>query len=112
MRYKVQDYARAYIDTKPASKDFLRVIEKNGDFSRLEKIVTAIEELVTKEAGGRMVHLEFAREHEHIKKFKFSPKDHVKISINPTLIAGVRVTIDGSSELDQSFKRKVNQLSI
>ena len=67
---------------------------------------------MTKEAGGRMVHLEFAREHEHIKKFKFKPKDHVWMSINPSLVAGVRITIDGSSELDQSFKRKVNQLFI
>ena len=112
MRYKATDYARAYLDTKPASADFLRVVEKNGDFSRLDKIVLAIEDLATKEAGGHMIHLEFAREHEHMKKFKFSPKDHVRVSINPSLIAGVRVTVDGSSELDESFKRKVNQLFI
>lgn len=100
--------------TKPVSSDFLRVIEKNGDFSRLDKIIFAIEELATREAGGHMVHLEFARDVDKMEKFqkKFGAKDHVRISINPSLIAGVRVTIDGSSELDESFKRKVNQLFI
>ena len=112
MRYKAQDYAKAYVELKPTTKDFLRVIEKNGDFSRLDKIVTAIEELVTRESGGRMIHLEFARDVGDIKKFKFKPKDHVRMSINPSLIAGVRITVDGSSELDESFKRKVNQLFI
>ncbi len=112
MKYSVTDYAKAYVELKPKTADFVRVVEKNGDFSRLDKIVEAIEKLVTKEEGGRMIHLEFARESDEMNKFKFGPKDHVKISINPSLIAGVRVTVDGSSELDESFKRKVNQLFI
>ena len=114
MRYNVQDYAKAYVATKPDSADFLRVVQKNGDFSRLDKIVDTIESLVTREAGGRMIHLEFAREVDGMEKFqkKFSAKDNIRVSINPSLIAGVRVTIDGSKELDESFKRKVNQLFI
>ena len=112
MRYSPQNYAQAFWEIKPASKDFLRVVEKNGDGSRLDKIVLAIEELATREAGGRMVHLEFARETDLAKKFKFDSKDHIRVSINPSLIAGVRVTVDGSSELDQSFRGKINQLFI
>ena len=110
MKYAANLYAKAFLETKADPKQFLHVIEKNGDFSRLDKIVAAVEELATKQTGGRMVHLEFARNSDMAKKFTFTAKDHVRVSINPSLVAGVRVTVDVSKELDNSFRRKVNQL--
>lgn len=110
MKYAPSLYAKAFWETKPDSKQFLSVVEKNGDFSRLNKIVQAIERLAAKEEGGHMVELEFARETDASNKFKFGPKDRVRVSINPSLVAGVRITIDGTKELDSSFTRKVNQL--
>ncbi len=108
MKYKATDYAHAYIESKPETKDFLRVVQKHGDMVRIAKIVEEIEKLVTKQAGGKMVHVEFAREQKN--PFTFDKKDHVRTSINPSLVAGVRITLDGSQEFDNSFQRKVNTL--
>ncbi len=112
MKYSAQNYAKAFLDTKADPKRFLNTIQKNGDFGRIDKIVMAIEELATKEAGGHMIHLEFARQNDMAKKFKFTAKDHVRVSINPSLVAGVRITIDGTKEFDNSFKRKINTLFV
>jgi len=116
MKYSPVNYAKAYIETKPAPKDFLRVVEKFGDISRLKKIVAAIEELAAKEAGGHIIDMEFARgmEKKLVEKMKnkFTAKDIVHVSINPSLVAGVRITIDGTKELDNSFRRKINTLFV
>ncbi|MEK7616101.1 MAG: F0F1 ATP synthase subunit delta [Patescibacteria group bacterium] len=118
MKYAANLYAQAYLQTKADPSQFLHIVEKNGDFSRIDKILQAIEELATKEAGGHMIHLEFARDlpaqagSDMAKKFKFTTKDHVRVSINPSLVAGVRVTIDGTKEFDNSFKRKINTLFV
>ena len=119
MKYAPKDYAKAYLALRQAKgeldpKRFLDVVKKNGDFGRIDKIVAAIEELAIHEQGGHVVNVELARPAEsktveNLKK-KFGPKDQVRISINPSLVAGVRVTIDGTSELDMSFRRKVNSL--
>ncbi len=110
MKYAADLYAKAFLETKADPKRLLAVVKKNGDLLGLHKIVAAIETLLVKKAGGHIVHLEFARTNELADKFVFSPKDRVSISINPALIAGVRITIDGEKEFDNSFQRKVNQL--
>ena len=110
MRFKPTDYAKAYMETKPATQDILGVVEKHGDMGRLEKILAEIEKLVVKEAGGRMINMEFARKTDMVEKFKFKPHDSVHVSINPLLVAGVRITIDGSTEFDNSLVRKINTL--
>ena len=117
MKYAPDTYAKAFLETKPASrqggpdpKRFLEVVTKNGDFSRIEGIVAAIEKAAVHALGGRMVELEFARETPLSNKFKFTAKDHIRVRINPLLVAGVRITIDGEQELDGSFQRKINKL--
>ena len=110
MKYSPAIYAKVFLETKPDIGRFLQVVEKKGDFGRIDKIVEAIEDLTTKEQGGRVVHLEFARETDLAKKLKFEPNDLVRVSINPSLVAGVRITVDGVKELDNSFRRKISNL--
>lgn len=116
MKYSAETYARAFWEAKPEMKKFLSVVRKNGDAHRLGKIVNALETLATHEHGGRMVSIEFARHADQTKvdtlKKRFSSKDHVSMSINPSLIAGARVTMDGEQEMDASFQRKLNKLFI
>lgn len=118
MKYTPNTYAKAFLETKPDLTRFLQVVSRNGDFARIEKIVAAIQEVATKQQGGHMVHLEFARldsarqarNSDLAEKFKFGPKDHVRVRTNSHLVAGVRVTIDGEQELDMSLRRKLNTL--
>lgn len=110
MKYAPSIYAKAFLETEPEPKRFLQAVARNGDLAKIDKIVTAIEELVTKKHGGHTIALEFARKSDLAEKFKFSAKDHVRVSINPSLVAGVRITIDGEQELDESLQRKLNNL--
>ena len=114
MKYPASIYARAFLDGTHDSKKFLSVIAKNGDMPGIKKIYNAVEELVTHRGGGRVVTLELAREvpksqRTQLEK-KFIAKDSVHIKTNPALVAGVRVTLDGEQELDQSLQRKLNKL--
>jgi len=95
-------------------KRFLGVVRKNGDWSGLRKILVATRMMLARKAGGRVVNLEFARgvSDGTISKFSkaFSHKDHVEVEINPRLVAGMRITIDGEKELDNSLQRKLTKL--
>src|SRR3989344_1754355 len=104
MKYSAAMYARAFLETKPDVKRFLEVVAKNGDFSRIDGIVAAIERHAVHAAGGRMIELEYARSSAVSEEFKFRAKDQVHTSISPSLVAGVRVTIDGEKELDMSLQ--------
>ncbi|TSC82691.1 MAG: hypothetical protein G01um101420_214 [Parcubacteria group bacterium Gr01-1014_20] len=121
MKYSPKDYALALSKSLEKSKDekhlisnFLRVIRKNGDQRKFPKILEAFKKTETKKNGGSHIKVEFARETKEgqIKSItkQFSPKDWVETSLNPSLIAGVRVTFDGERELDNSLSRKIHKL--
>ncbi len=123
MKYAPALYAKALremIQETPKShhqelvNNFCRGVIKNGDGARSDKIITAIEEQETHAKGGKMVQMEFAREMSEtvIKKLekKFATHDLVSVRITPSLVAGVRITVDGEKELDGSLQRKLRKL--
>lgn len=122
MRYSSELYAKALfavldkkeIKEEEAAKNFIQLVRKNGDFDFLPKILEAVEKLETKRNGGKNIILEFARPlgEDVVKRFKeaFSPKDRVKILINKKILAGVRILVDGESELDYSLSRKLRKI--
>ncbi|TSC75315.1 MAG: hypothetical protein G01um101430_522 [Parcubacteria group bacterium Gr01-1014_30] len=123
MKYSPELYARAFMETvaqasqvkqKALLSRFLEIIVKNGDYLGIKKILSKIEEAVVREKGGRMITLEFAREVEkelaERLKSSFSDNDHILTLLNPELVAGVRVLVDGESELDMSLQRKLKKL--
>lgn len=123
MKYSSVVYAEAFVDVinktskneeATTLKNFLDVIRKNGDWPGINKIIDAVTEAVVKQAGGRMIKLEFARtvSESLISNFlgAFLPGNHIEIKINPQLVAGIRVTIDGEREFDNSLERKLNRL--
>lgn len=123
MKYSPETYAKAFgelLETIPASghkklvDNFIAAIRKNGDYGRMGKITEAVEKTVVKKNGGRWIRVEFARAvdgslRSDVEK-KFSAKDRIEEMINPEIIAGVRITIDGEKELDNSMRRKLNKL--
>lgn len=121
MKHSPRDYALALSGSLEKSKDhkhlisrFIEVVKKNGDHNILLKIFEAFKKITIKKNGGSHVTVEFARtptesQLSSITK-KFSSKDWVETSINPSLIAGVRITFDDEKELDNSLARKIHKL--
>ena len=123
MRYIPRVYAAALVDALRAVGEserasciarFVRVLAKNGDLVRADAVTEEFEKIVSRENGGHFITLEFARAIDHAKEAEltsvFSDKDIFKRSITPSLVAGVRVTIDGDRELDVSLRGRLTQL--
>lgn len=123
MKYSREIYAKALIEaveeTPQGKKDevikrFLEILKKNGDLKRVDKIISLVSKYLTKKSGNRHIEIEIARELpagliKEISK-NFGKKDQIEISINPQLVAGTRITIDGERELDNSLARKLHKL--
>ena len=125
MRYSAELYAKAFLATlsgktpdeeRNVIRRFLEAIKKFGDSRNLGKILAAVERLAVKKAGGREVVLESAREiPASLRKeleAKFTSGDLIRERMNPALIAGIRILIDGEWMVDVSLKRRLEKLFI
>ncbi len=96
------------------ARRFAQIIYKKGDIKYGEKIVEAVQNKLIKKNGGRRVKVEYARQMqgagEDACEKLFSSRDRVDVVINPALIAGVRITIDGEKEIDYSLQRKLKKM--
>src|SRR5256885_733961 len=123
MRYSINNYVEALVgaldDASADKKDkivanFVKLLEKNGDLSQRDKIIEKVHKKVVNLNGGKWITVELARETTEPKlrliKESFSKKDHISVKLNPTLTAGVRITIDGEKELDNSLNNKLKKL--
>lgn len=94
--------------------NFNRVVDKNGDQALKSKIVEALEDLLTQEAGGSVVTIESAREFDNnisaSLSNSFSDHDLLRYKINPLLVAGTRIMINNSLELDYSLSKRLDQI--
>jgi len=118
MKYSVNNYVDAFSRvSKTATHDtiegFIKLLKKTGDIRHTDKIIEAIHRKTLKEKGGKWVTVEVARESalkKGVLKNKYSEKDHVDFKINQELIAGVRITVDGEEEMDNSLNNKLKKL--
>ncbi|MBI2064803.1 MAG: F0F1 ATP synthase subunit delta [Candidatus Yanofskybacteria bacterium] len=119
MRYSVNNYVGAFtqiikeIPREKAINGFLRLLAKTGDIKHSKKILTAIHKKIINEDGGKWIDIEAAREpmpKREMLKNKFSKKDHINFIINPELVAGVRITVNGEEELNNTLRNKLNKL--
>ncbi len=104
MKYKAKEYARAIVQAKKFNlQNFLRLLEKNGDVKKLKEIVVLIGKM-----KYRNVVIETAR---NVKtNWRFGKNDRVEEKINPELVAGARITINGEKQLDFSLKNKLDKV--
>ncbi len=87
----------------------LKVILKNGDWPRRDKIVRECERIMRIKDGKSLVEVESARtlnkqQKEMIAKY-VGPKADIQEKISTQLVAGVRLTWDGQRELDLSLNK-------
>lgn len=119
MKYSINNYVSAFtqaIKKSPHEQvvaSFIKLLRKAGDIKHSGKIFEAIHKKLVSEKGGKWVNVEVARESALKKeelKHKFSEKDHLDYKINPELVAGVRITIGGENELDNTLNKKLKIL--
>jgi len=119
MKYSVNNYVGAFIGAskktsyEEAADGLIKLLKKTGDIKHSKKIVEAIHKKLVNEKGGKWMNIEVARElvlKKEAFKHKFSEKDHVGFRINPELVAGVRITINGEGELNNTLQNKLNKL--
>ncbi len=99
-------------DKKKITTNFLALLRKNGDEKKVRQIIALAEGLLLKKTGNRKVVLETARKTDtkSITKLFIEKGDIVQEKINPSLIAGIKITVDGSKQLDLSLKNKLDNI--
>ena len=118
--YKAKTYATALVsalaeknpDGKNLAVNFIALLQKNGDVKKSRHIIDLAEKLLLKKTGNKKVTLETARNIDIGKSMKgFIKKgDIVQEKINPVLIAGVKIVVDGEKQLDLSLLHKLNNI--
>ena len=124
MRYSTYWYAKALaqaiLDAKTETqgaaivKNVLALVRKNGDESRLGKIVEEAARLVRGKWGIRKVTVESARtlgpaQERSLQAF-LTAKDVLERKIDESLIAGIRIILNDELQFDGSLRGKLDRI--
>lgn len=103
---------RSVNEEKKIVQNFLLLLEKRGGMSNAKVIVSQAEMMMLKNKGNKKITLETARKIELKKMIKGLVKtgDTVEEKINPSLVAGIKVIVDGEQQLDFSLAKKLNEI--
>lgn len=124
MKHRPEQYANALAallaaagsreEEKKILGNFLRIAVRNGDVRAARRALERTELLLAKRGNGDMVTVESARplhEKDRVTITRAFPKTaRVEERVNPSLVAGVRITINGERELDGTLASKLNRL--
>jgi F0F1-type ATP synthase delta subunit len=122
MKYKPQDYATAFIEVamnapktreEQIIKNFLKIVQKNGDLGKIGKIAELAEKILLQKTGRNRWVVEIARVQGNLRKILeniIGADDILEQKINPELIAGIKITKNDERQFDGSLKRKINKM--
>lgn len=123
MKYSPLNFARAFTDVlRDTPKDghpalykrFAMVLENNNALNDAPKILEKIKKIIAREDGISIIKIETARELKNplILKIKslFDKASDFSLKTNPELIAGLKITIDDETSIDNSLQRKLKCL--
>jgi F0F1-type ATP synthase delta subunit len=123
MKYPVKIYAEALAQSTAAvapadeaaiAKNFLELVNRNGDGPHLGKIIEEAARILRGKLGIRKVSFESARPMSPAQKKEMhafaGPCDIVEERIDPSLVAGVRIIVDDERQFDGSLKGKLDKL--
>ena len=119
MTYPASWYAKAFAETVPEKKGkeletaigrFLALIEKHGDWTRKNDILAACEAELRAREGKELLLVESARELEKSQKemieYSFPARRYdIAYRIDQSLGAGIRLTKNGSEQMDVSLNK-------
>jgi len=122
MKYSVQNYAKALVEAIEApkanhaavEKNFLALVRKNGDETRLKKILEEAARLSRGKGAGRDVVISSARPlakaQEKLLQQFVKPGDTVTYATNPELVAGIKIVVNDEMQFDGTMKGKLDRL--
>jgi F0F1-type ATP synthase delta subunit len=122
MKYSIQNYAKALVEAiedpkanqSTIGKNFLALVHRNGDDTRLRKILEEASRLSRVKGGGREVVIESARplgkSQEKLLQQFVKPEDTLHYKIDPDLVAGIKIIIDDEMQFDGTMKGKLDKL--
>jgi F0F1-type ATP synthase delta subunit len=123
MRYSTQNYAKALAsailraqpeDGERIIRNFTGLLRRSGDEIHATKIIKETSRILLLQGGGREIVFESARplaalSGKALREFA-TDKDVTVSLVDPSLIAGVRITVDGEREFDGSLKGKLDKM--
>lgn len=121
MKYSIAEYAKALAEAladennagrqQQIADNFLKILRESGDIAYGRRIILLARDLYCRNVGGKNIVLETARpvNLEKIRQHIAREKDMVSESLNPELIAGIAIIIDGERQLDFSLRKKLEQ---
>ncbi|HVM77276.1 MAG TPA: F0F1 ATP synthase subunit delta [Candidatus Paceibacterota bacterium] len=126
MKYPTHTYAKALAEVIIASKkqgekdsdkivkNFLELVRRNGDEVHLHKILEEAGRFARGAGGIRKVSIESARplnaaQEKEIAKF-LTADDIVERTIDPALIAGIRLVVNDEMQFDGSLRGKLDNV--
>lgn len=122
MKYPAHTYAKALVevlgdgkkhDEEKIAKNFIELVRRNGDEMHLRKILEEASRFARGRNGLRKVVIDSARELTSAQKKemeRFLKKEDVVVErTDPSLVAGVRITVNEELQFDGSLKRKLDR---
>lgn len=119
MKHPPQIYASAFLEipekslTKDALRNFLRILRKNGDLTKLPRILVELKKQYRKKYGTKDAEIMLARENpeivtkmRHILKLKEEPR----VVIKKEILGGAVITINDEVLIDGSVKTRLQKL--
>lgn len=121
---KVKIYAKALAevsfkkhsaaDEKKIADNFLKFLIKNRAENKAKEILNLAEDLLLAKDGNNKINFQTARkitagQKELLQSFA-KDGDKIKETINPELIAGIKIIINDSKQFDASMQKKLRKI--
>ena len=101
-------------DKEKIVKNFVKLLIDNGCESKSEEILTLTQDLLLQKEGKRKIMFETARAvtpgQKKLIESMVKKGDVINEKINPELIAGIKIIINGSSSFDGSLQSKLQKI--
>jgi F0F1-type ATP synthase delta subunit len=119
---RVKIYARALTevladekaDHKKVAENFLKLLVKAGQISKAKEIAAMAGDLLLKKQGKKKIVFETARKmtasQKKMAESFVGEGDRVFEKINPDLVAGIKIVVNGEKQIDASLLNKLNNL--
>ena len=101
-------------EDKKVTDNFVKLLVKNGQEKKAKEILNLAEDMVLQKQGNKKIVFETARKATASQKKEldnFIKKGDITIEkINPELIAGIKIIINGSKQFDASLQSKLQKI--
>ncbi len=123
MKYPAKLYGRAFAEAAAGKsekerhelvRNFAELIARNGDTAHASKIIAEAEKALLAKDGRRKAVIESVRpltagQRKSVLAALLPTDVHEEV-LNPALVAGIRITVDGERQFDGSFSRKLQKM--